>query len=189
MRLFLGLDLDAAIRDALTPVIDRLRKSGADVRWVAPADLHLTLKFCGELAQFEPLDAAVRSEVGALPALDLEIAGLGSFPGRGGPGVIWAGGRGELAPVASACERAAAKVGVEPERRPWSAHVTLGRVNAALGIAPLVEEVRAGGGLSFGRMRAAAVTLFRSGTGEGGSRYERIARIPLRSSSPLEASI
>lgn len=179
VRLFVGAEIDAPLRAALARAL-----AGPGVRWVSDANLHLTLKFCGELPGPAPLAAELRREAGPLDPFDVEIAGLGRFPR-----VIWAGVRGateRLSSLAAACERAAATVGVPREDRPYSPHVTLGRLPTGRIEPALDQAIRAGRDRAFGRQRIAAVTIFRS---RPGTAYEAIDRISLGSSGAAGPSI
>jgi 2'-5' RNA ligase len=105
-RLFVALPVDEAVRAAAAEIIDGLRKTGADYKWVEPRNLHLTLRFFGEtpldrIPQIEALmaDASVR------PPFELVFSGLGAFSSWEDPRVVWLGvGRGarELAELAGA---------------------------------------------------------------------------------------
>ena len=109
--------------------------------------LHLTLAFLGEVdeEQAERYKALMESEAARWPALDLEYSGTGMFPPHGLPRVVWIGCRGDvakLADLAGACRRAAEQVGVPPDRHPFVAHVTIGRVKSGRNAKRLVSAVK-----------------------------------------------
>lgn len=135
LRCFVALEIPADIRSYLGRLIDRLRACGADVKWVEPDNIHLTLKFLG------PVDpgriAAVASRLEGIPASDRPVAAslsaLGAFPDAHRPQVIWCG----LAVADDAAhslwrevERLMAAEGFAPERRGFTPHLTLGRVRS-----------------------------------------------------------
>lgn len=147
MRCFLGLPLPPPVLDRLDAVLARLGQFGADVRWVVRADRHVTLKFLGEIGdrQRDELGAFVRDST--WPRLSLQLAGVGQFPARGAPRVVWVGLGGDqqgLLAMASRCEEAAAAAGVPREERPFHGHITLGRVRSPLGIARLQQALHQG---------------------------------------------
>ncbi len=133
MRLFVALELPPEVKEAAARMQDRLKPSGAGVKWVRPEGMHLTLKFLGEVEdeRLPGLPGALDRACRGRGALELELAGCGAFPGRGRPRVVWlgvAGQVGELAGLARALEESLARLGFAPEKRPFKAHLTLGRV-------------------------------------------------------------
>src|SRR5690349_17393115 len=93
MRLFLAISLTEAVRSALAEMQARLREAGADVRWVAPENFHLTVKFLGD--QPDPLlpeiETVCTEVAAAIPAFDFGVRGAGAFPKRGPLKTLWAG--------------------------------------------------------------------------------------------------
>ena len=131
MRTFVALELPAATRAWIGGLMDSLRPQVPGLRFIAPETVHLTLRFLGEASETQvaalgrPLSAAAaRCDV-----QPVRIAGLGLFPDRGQPRVLWLGL--ELPPalvaLQGACEEAAVSCGFPRERRPFRSHVTLGR--------------------------------------------------------------
>lgn len=182
MRCFVALELPAAMRRQLHAQAAPLRQLG-DVRWVGPEQLHVTLKFLGDVD-----DAAVegvRQTLAALPLLPLRLwlAGLGSFPKRGAPRVIWAGLGGDVAGVvrlAQQFEAAAAHHGVEREQRPFTAHVTLGRARSPRQSLMLQRAIEAtSAAVTSPPFEDFAVTLFRSELSRDGAQHTRLASRPI----------
>lgn len=179
-RLFMAAPLDEAVRRALTSHLeDALGRAGLPGRRVHPANWHFTLRFLGDCnvrARDALIDALAGADLGA--AFELGFEGLGAFPRSERARVLWIGaGRGtnELARLAKASEQAARQAGFEPERRRFSAHLTLSRLRPE-------EDVRA----LIGRVPPFAdtltideVVLYRSHLGPSGARYERVRRFPL----------
>ena len=191
MRLFVGVELPDAIKEEAAATISELRSRllrvapALEVRWVDPANLHITLVFIGEVK-----DENVTATREALTppfstaAFELHFAGLGAFPSTGAPRVFWVGTRSGAASLAALYEQVVARLlplGYQPEGRPYSAHLTLGRVKESRradshAIRRSLEEP----GADLGSCHVAAVTLFRSHLSPGGSTYEAVLRIPLR---------
>jgi 2'-5' RNA ligase len=174
----------APVRDALAGEIERLRASSGAVAWVAPENLHVTLKFLGhvEPSLLEQVAAALAGVAPRHPGFDLEIRGLGAFPGPSRPRVIWAAlgtGISALATLAAGVETGLGAVGVPPEARPFSAHMTLGRVRQPGREAGLAAALVAGATLTFGRFRVDELVLMRSDLSGRGARYTRIGTWPL----------
>jgi 2'-5' RNA ligase len=134
MRLFAALDLDAPACDAIASGQASIRAAvDFELRWVQPAQLHLTLLFLGEIADSR-VDAVVRSFQGSvpLPAFEIALAGLGVFPPRGAPKAVWIGVR-ENEPQLQALHGEVARrvreagVGVDAEEGAYRPHLTLAR--------------------------------------------------------------
>ncbi len=133
MRSFIALDLPAEARRAAAQVADGLKNCGADVKWVRPQAMHLTLKFLGEVdpGRVGELSRGLEAACRGFEALEMELSGCGAFPGLARPQVIWVGLDGELEPLrrlAAAVEQQMQALGFAPERRPFKPHLTLGRV-------------------------------------------------------------
>ncbi len=184
MRLFLAVELDDAARraaaDAARTLAAALERRGIrhGIGWVGPANLHFTLHFLGEVDA--PTARAVIDAVSpplAVPPFELALAGLGTFPAAGPPRVIWLGvsdGARELADVHGEVGRRLEGVGVPIERRPFSAHLTLGRVKSPVG--PRLREAFADvPAVREARCQVDHLTLFESRLSPRGATYSVIA--------------
>lgn len=125
-RLFVAVDLPNEVADQAL----RLCAGLPAIRWSAPDQLHLTLRFIGEVPHevFYEIGAALGEIV--LRPFEIRLKGLGLFPPRGAPHTVWVGVEDEsggLAQLKRRIDRAIDSVGVLPERRKFQAHVTLGR--------------------------------------------------------------
>lgn len=171
MRAFFGIPLDETLRVRLVEAQADLRAAGADVLWVKPESLHLTLKFLGDVGE------GFRADLGDLKAFDLELAGIGEFSGR----VVWAGCRGDLASLrheAARVELAAERAGVPRERRPLEPHVTIGRMKSNRNLQALRSRMAAWRERIFGPWPVRRIVLFRSETSPRGSVYKVVAEYP-----------
>ncbi len=183
MRLFLALTLSPEMRQSLGAAVEQLRRTRAGVRWVDPAAMHLTVRFLGET---EPdlvprLSSLLHPLCAAIPPFDLGLVGLGAFPSPERPRVVWAGAEeptGTLALLGERVEDAAVSLGWEREERPFSPHVTLGRVRGGMYLQALGEALRAGADRPFGRCRPDALVLVESVLSPSGSRYREHSRFP-----------
>lgn len=126
-RLFVAIDLPAAIRDRLSSLCCGL--PGA--RWIAPEQMHLTLRFIGEVdSSVFQLVCEALTEVRGEP-FTLQLEGIGFFPPRGKPRVAWVGIRksDQLVQLRKRIESVLVRSGLEPEGRKYSPHITLARLN------------------------------------------------------------
>jgi len=182
--MFIAVAVDEAIVARVTAVQQVLRRAAPRVSWVKPAGMHLTLKFLGDVpeAGVPPLGDALRAAVAPHVPFRLALAGTGAFPDWRRPRVVWAGvadGAEPLAALAASVEHALAPLGLPPERRPFSPHLTLGRIKEPDGLDALLRLAQAHGRDDFGAMTVREVTLYRSDLSPQGATYTPCARAPL----------
>jgi len=139
MRVFIAIELSDELKLALTEIVLKLKKSGADVRWVNVQGMHLTLKFLGEVdAQKElpGIEQALAETSAKYGSFKLVMKGTGVFPERGRPRVFWMGfsESAELLAIQADIESRLAGLGFMAEARPFRAHLTLGRVKGPAGL-------------------------------------------------------
>lgn len=185
MRLFVAIDIDAAARQALVDIqkkIVRLVSTKSDLRLVQPEQIHLTLAFIGEVDDVKA--AAIVEAMGrpiSVERYTLIVGGLGIFPSRGAPRVLWvgstAGARETIAVRQVVADRVAA-VGVTLEERAFHAHFTLARWRVAAGADRRAVAAAADTG-ELARVPVDAVTLYRSRLAPTGSQYTILAKAPL----------
>jgi 2'-5' RNA ligase len=178
-RGFVAVMLPDPILDAADAIIQQMRGAGGEVRWTAKANLHLTLKFLGNVRQ--DLVPALREQLAEAAAttapFEIALGGLGAFPRWERPQVIWAGvssGFDALAALATRVEKGCARVGFEEEGRPYRAHLTLGRLKEARGNAAaraLRSRAEALGSASIGAITVEAIHLVQSTLTPRGSIY------------------
>ena len=188
MRLFVAIDLDDDARAAIVAEQNRLKRAltGVDpssARWVGPEGMHLTLAFLGEVddARGAAIVDAMQADVDAAP-FRMAFAGLGVFPPRGAPSVLWVGVTTGLREVMSVQQLVAgrlARIGVELEKRPYHPHLTLARWRGARH-GDRRRVMAADLGAEVAQVDVAAVTLHQSRLSSSGSRYTTLARAELR---------
>ncbi len=130
-RAFVALEIAAPMRERIAGVMGDPRRHIQDVRWAPVEQLHLTLRFLGDStpSQLERVERGLAEAVRTCPQGAATVAGLGVFPERGGPRVLWLGLTlpDEVIALQHACERIAVAAGFEAERRDFRPHLTLGR--------------------------------------------------------------
>ncbi|NQS99944.1 MAG: RNA 2',3'-cyclic phosphodiesterase [Candidatus Omnitrophica bacterium] len=136
MRVFIAIELSAEVQEELRRVQDQLKPAGADVKWVEPEDIHLTLKFLGDVSL--ELIAEVKKQLDALVKVhqrfELTIGGVGAFPKVEYPRVIWVGaerGAEQTVELANSLEEKLLNFGFLKEKRQLKPHLTLGRVRSS----------------------------------------------------------
>jgi len=139
IRTFIAAELDTPVREGLLRIQEDLKTCGADVKWTAPGQMHLTLKFLGEtlVKKIAPLTESLSDHLRDIPAFAVSVTHLGGFPDIRAPRIIWAGfdaaGAQKAAELACAVETSVNLVGIPKEKRPYTAHLTLGRSRSATG--------------------------------------------------------
>lgn len=187
MRCFVGVKVPEPVRDLLVRVQEALRRADAAVKWVERENLHLTLKFLGDLdeGQVDSLRALLAEEATRWRPLALEYRGIGTFPERGTPRVVWAGAIGEidrLAGLAVAVERHAETVGVPRERHPFVAHLTIGRVKSDRNLKRLQAAIEPQRDVPLGKDEVGEFVLIRSTLTSDGPVYEAVESFVFRPS-------
>jgi 2'-5' RNA ligase len=185
-RLFVGARVSVGTANALAGAADtlarRARDAGVDIRWVAPVNYHVTLKFLGGVREeaIAAVEDALEQAVIAVPRMTLHCARLGGFPSIEKARVVWAGveeREGALAALAKRIDERCTRLGFPAEGRSFHAHVTLGRGRETR---PLREVVLPLSEQMFGDTRIDAITLFESETKPTGSVYKELRRIAFK---------
>jgi 2'-5' RNA ligase len=133
IRTFIAVRIPADVRRRLAEVEAELKASGADVKWVPEENFHVTLKFLGymEPDRLDVVKKAVESAIEGIGAFGVTLSGVGAFPKPSRPSVVWVGigaGANELKALAEKAESALERAGFAREERPFSPHITIGRV-------------------------------------------------------------
>lgn len=174
-RLFVAIRPPEQIRDLLVDATDE----GPGLRWVGEENLHLTLRFIGEVER--PLATDIAAALAAIRynAFDLRVQGIGRFERRSG-GAVWAGvqPRDKVAELAAKIDRACVLVGLEPERRAFHPHITLARYNRS-SAEEAREFERRRSNLSSPTFTIERFLLFESRLSRHGPHYERVASYAL----------
>jgi 2'-5' RNA ligase len=186
MRCFIAIEAPEDIQDSLGRIQDKLRGgAGSDVKWTEPRNIHLTVKFLGDVNEPDlpkVCDAMSACALAAAP-IELDVSGLGTFPESGPPRVVWAGVTGDverLAKLVESVEQAIADaVGIAPERRPYHAHLTLGRCRSTRATERLTQAIDANRAASPGAFTADRLVLFMSELQRGGAVHTPMATAPL----------
>jgi 2'-5' RNA ligase len=188
LRAFIAVEIPAEIQQNVYKQTAAFRRGIESlVRWVPAHNMHLTLKFLGDVSpnNVEFLVQMLRNEAALVPAFDIHLAGLGSFPNLRRPRVIYVGIQAPAAldALQRGIEAAARRLGYESEERPFSAHLTLGRLRQN---ATAVEQQQIRRGLQdtqvdvFGTARVDSLHLYKSDLNPGGSIYTRLHSAPLK---------
>jgi 2'-5' RNA ligase len=189
VRAFFAVDLTSEVRGRIARVLSSARALLADepVRWVRLEILHLTLRFLGETAPvtLEEIRRAASERAVSWRPFELEVKGLGCFPDLRRPRVIWVGANpvsGELQTIAQDLERIAREAGFAAEERPFSPHLTVGRIKdrlSAEGGRRLAEFLDRSASEPLGIVPVRSIDLLKSDLKPPGPIYTRLARLAL----------
>jgi RNA 2',3'-cyclic 3'-phosphodiesterase len=184
IRAFLALDLPDSLRPSLALVIEELKRSRADVRWVPVGNIHLTLKFFGNVPDEEigALALAARQAAAEAAPFQLQVTGAGAFPSPQAPRVVWLGLGGDVLPLTHLfhrLEKAFATLGYLPEGRAFNPHLTLGRVKSPANREKLARLLTTLPPLNWPPFTVKELILFQSILSPQGSKYTPLKVIPL----------
>jgi 2'-5' RNA ligase len=187
IRAFVAVHLPIPVIERVTQVQTQLRgrarEAGLKVGWVSAAQLHVTLKFLGEIVEESrwAIRDRLQDRLAGRAAFEVAVRGVGAFPDRARPKVIWVGIE-EAAPLvalAGEVESWLSELGFAKETRPFHPHLTLGRVKA--GAADILAGLEA---QSFGTAEVSEVTLYQSVLRPQGAEYKPLARVALTTNAP-----
>jgi len=179
MRLFTGLDVPAEVVANLEELLRRLKPT-ARIGWSPLANLHVTTKFIGEWPEdrLSELTAALAGIPGR-GAIAVRIRQVGFYPNPHSPRNFWCGiDAPGLAELAANIDSATAALGIAPERRAFSPHLTLARIKERADLQPLREAIAALPTLEFGAFQAQGFFLYQSKLRPTGSVYTKLAEFP-----------
>lgn len=183
MRTFIAIELPKNIQDALAGLQDKLKASGADVKWVSPENIHLTLKFLGELddAKLGKISEIMFNACAGLEPFQIRISSLGAFPKINFPRVIWVGidkGDSQIKAIAGDLEEKISEIGIPKEEREFSSHITIGRIRSMRNRQKLIAELgrlaENFGERNLGEFNVTRITLYKSTLSAKGPIYEAL---------------
>jgi 2'-5' RNA ligase len=183
-RLFIAIDIGDEIRERLDELQRKLKKVHSNVRWTKPKNIHLTLAFLGHVPaeKIGLIKAAIDSACGEIKCFELEAAGLGTFGRPGQPRVVWAGIAAcpALMSLQQKTVDALFAAEIDFDRKPFSPHLTLGRVKAIDHHTPsLLEKLEKYRALRLGCVMVCGVELVKSDLTPRGAEYTELHRSPI----------
>jgi 2'-5' RNA ligase len=183
MRSFVAVDLEPEVRRPLVRLLKELPRT-RDVRWCTQDQLHVTLKFLGEVdeVRLKQVCKIVAQTSLLIPPFQIRLAELGGFPSRRSPRVLWCGiddPTGSCARWVSLADPQFAALGFEAESRAFAPHITLGRSKSPAGAAAMREVLERTAALPAAEMTVSEIVLFESRLSPAGARYIRVQTSPL----------
>lgn len=187
MRAFIGISLQQGVRETLGGLQRDLGLSRADVKWVRPENIHLTIRFLGNITELDRdnITAALRGRCSTIEPFSLILKGTGTFPNSKNPKVIWAATEHSdpMLKLHADIEKALTETGFKPEERPFTPHLTLGRVGSSCGSKELAEKIIMHKEDKFGIISVDSVCLIKSELTPDGAIYSLLGEILLQGKS------
>ncbi|MFA4983833.1 MAG: RNA 2',3'-cyclic phosphodiesterase [Candidatus Omnitrophota bacterium] len=190
MRAFLAIEVPAEIKVFLGALQDKLRRSGADVKWVEPENIHLTLKFLGEIGdeQAGQVGEAMEEICSLQDDFIIALGELGAFPRLSSPRIIWVGlsrGAQEATRLAAQLDERISLFGIPKEKKEFSPHLTIARTRSVLNMTSLIQclnDCRLMPQEKKLEFRSSKVFLIKSTLTPQGPLYERLKKANLKTS-------
>ncbi len=185
IRTFIAVELSPAVRAEAVRLVELLRPAGGDAKWVEPQNMHLTLKFLGDVREEAIADVCrvVTKAAADCQPFNIVIGSAGAFPDLRRPRTLWIGvtqGQQELFRLQTAVERALAKRGFPKENRDFLPHLTIGRIReSGPAMGDLGSLIQTHADFAAGSSVVRELVVFASHLGALGPTYEPLARAPL----------
>ena len=185
MRAFIAIELSEEIRADLARIQSHLKYSGADVKWIETGNIHLTLKFLGDIAEenCEKIKS-ILDEIGrSIKPFEISIKDIGAFPNINYPRVIWVGldkGVNESKIFAEKINEEVLKIGFQKEPRPFAPHLTIGRVRSPKNKDALKDKILTLQLKAYTLQLIRSIVLFKSTLTPKGPIYTKLHEAHLR---------
>jgi 2'-5' RNA ligase len=183
IRAFIAVDLDDPVIEKICNVVEILKSRITEIRWLRKENLHLTLKFLGNIAesQVEPIATALRHPLGLFSPCNISAKGLGVFPDFRRPKILWVGLTGDqLVQLTAEIESALMPLGFTPENRAFTPHLTIGRWREGNRPAKnLRQKIGSLNDFEFGACAVRQIVLFQSVLKPEGASYSELRTIQL----------
>ncbi|MDI6781253.1 MAG: RNA 2',3'-cyclic phosphodiesterase [bacterium] len=146
VRTFIALLINDELKNRLKQIQEKLRLANADVKWIAPEEMHLTLKFLGNtgISQIDDIFKAVSEVAGNFPPILISLSSVGAFPCVNCPQIIWVGideGKEIICEINHCLENKLAMLGFKKEKKRFNPHLTVGRVKGLKGFTELTKRI------------------------------------------------
>ena len=176
IRIFIAIELPEDIQSKLQKLQDDLSSSMPDARWTKPGNIHLTLKFLGdvEVSRIDKISAILKGIAQNFSPFEISLAEIGAFPNSRKPSIIWVGvekGAQQLVEIAENIESSMEKIGFPKEKRPFRPHLTVGRVRELKHPEAMTKALDESNVGELGVFKANQISLVKSQLDPGGSIY------------------
>ncbi len=184
IRAFVAISLPENIKNHIRAVQAEFKNQGLKMRWVRPENIHITLKFLGDIkkSDIENIEMAMENGARGISPLKLMVKGAGVFPGLRRPRVLWAGLKGDTGHLLNfwkELDKNLDKAGFPSENRPFKAHLTIARIKQAIDTGKLVEMMEKFAQSESEAFIAGKITLYQSRLKPSGPVYTKLKEVSL----------
>jgi 2'-5' RNA ligase len=185
IRTFIAVELPQEIQDRLQKLQGDLGASMPDVRWIKHGNVHLTLKFLGDVqvSRIDAISEALRDVARQFSPFTMSLVGIGAFPNSRRPRIVWTGvekGTEKLVEIARLIEASMKRLGFPREKRPFRPHLTVGRIRRVTNPAAMTEALERSEVGELGEFIVERISLIKSQLDPAGSMYTTLAEAPLQ---------
>ncbi len=179
IRVFIAIEIDSEIKNKLSEYLSKLKRTGADVKWVSPENIHLTLKFIGyiEKEALINLNKIINDAVFSIEPFSVSIGNIGAFPSLNKPRVVFVciQERGNnLLRIYEKLDKGVGQLGIKKKSKKYVGHITLGRVKSQKNISELKNALNSGRECYFGSEKVTSLSLIQSKLTPTGPLYTRL---------------
>lgn len=189
IRAFIAIELPEDVKSAIAQAQKQFARADMAFKWVKPLSIHLTLKFLGNIfeSDINGICEAIKQCVAKFSPMTFSAKGFGVFPGFKKPRVLWVGMAGDIGPLKKLCatiDQELEPLGFDSEKRPFSAHITLGRARGKVAPNSLIRVIEEAGEFTFPDFKVDQIALFKSDLKPSGAVYTKLASAFLSGATP-----
>ncbi|MBN1154852.1 RNA 2',3'-cyclic phosphodiesterase [candidate division KSB1 bacterium] len=186
IRTFIAIEIPSSIKKSIAQLQQTLKTNEANVSWVKADNIHITLKFLGDVEEnrIERIAAVLEDAVREISRFTITIGGVGGFPNVNRPRVLWVSGFGHdqiVEDIVKRIENALHSIGFEAEKKKFTIHLTIGRVRDQKNIERITENLLQQKDFKGGTFDVAEIVLMKSELNPAGSIYTPLQIIKLKS--------
>ncbi|ODS32485.1 MAG: 2'-5' RNA ligase [Candidatus Scalindua rubra] len=179
IRAFIAIEIGKEIKRKLSEFLSQLKETNADVKWVFPENIHLTLKFIGYIEEetLPGLNKIINDAISCLSPFNISIRNIGAFPNLKKPRIIFVCVQDKgnsLAKIYEKLDKGVEKLGIKRESKKYVGHITLGRIRSQKNISKLINTLKSDTEHFFGLEKVNYISLMQSKLTPTGPIYTRL---------------
>ena len=183
LRCFIAVELPEELKKNIYVYMEKLKATTADVKWISPENLHLTLKFLGNTQEelLKDINKRLISLAKAHDRFSLQVSGAGVFPNIKYPRVVWLGVHDseEIIKLQHDIDESMEGLGFKRDEKQFTPHLTIGRVKSMRNKDALIKELATLKEVDFGKIEVINITLMKSELKPGGAEHFKLSEILL----------
>lgn len=184
IRLFIAIKLPSKIIDGLKKIQDELKNGNNMVAWVKPENIHLTIKFLGDISEdkVDLIAGLLKAAIAENRSFDISVKGLGVFPTMDNPRVVWVGVEDDknLSRIYDELENGLSAIGFKKEERPFKPHLTIGRIKFLKDKKGFKQRLEKAASINLGKFEAANICIFQSKLTPDGAVYTKLKEATIK---------